>query len=222
MSEIMQSLFETGAHLGYRKSRRHPSVQDHILVTKNTRDMIDLEKTEQALNTALEALKEIKQAGKMILFVGSKPEARDITIGIAGSLNMPYVDERWIGGTLTNFSEIRKRVERLADLQYKQEKNELIFKTKKEKLLIEREIARLTKNFGGLLFMNKLPDALFIIDSRTESIAVIEAQRKNIPVFALANTDCDITTINYPIVCNDASRATITRITEYVRKELSA
>lgn len=208
---------DTGAHIGYSKSRRHPSVIDHIKIAKQTRDIINLEKTSEQLREAKDFLKSIKDSGGQVLYVGTKPEAQRITREYADIANMPFVEMRWLGGTLTNFEEIQKRVERLEKLLDQEEKGELVFQTKKEKLMLEREIESLEEKFGGLRSMKKLPSALLIIDPRAEHIAEEEAWQMNIPTVALANTDCNIDRINYPIVANDTNIASI----EFFTKELT-
>lgn len=209
MQEIIQKMFDAGAHLGYSKSRRHPSTTPFIFTTKNRGDVIDLEKTAEQLETAKETLKGLAAGGKQVLFVGTKPEGRRVMRDAAEKLDMPYVDQRWIGGTLTNFKEIRKRVDRLMDLQYKREHNELVFKTKKERLMLEREIEKLDKNFGGLTSLKDMPAMVLVLDSGAEHIAVDEANRLGIPVMAIANTDCNLDNVNFPIVANDTAVASI-------------
>ncbi len=204
-NKIIDAMFNVGAHFGYSKSRRHPSAKPFIFGAKNKVDIIDLEKTAESLAVAKEFIESLAQSGKKILLVGSKPEAKRWISDAAKSIDMPYVDERWIGGTFTNFSEIKKRAARLEDLMAKKEKGELAMYTKKERLLLDREIAKLTKNFGGITAMSKLPDAIFIIDPKHEINAMTEAQTLNIPIVALASSDCNIYDITYPIPANDAS-----------------
>lgn len=206
---LVSEMHQAGAHIGYSKTRRHPSTRDYIFTSRQKKDIIDLEKTAPQLEAAMKFIKDLKDAGKQILFVGTKPEAKRMVREAAEFIDMPVVEERWIGGTLTNAREIRRRVERLIDLSDKAEKGELVFQTKKEKLMLEREIERLEKKFGGLKNLVKAPAALFVIDSRKEHIAVEEARQTNIPVVALANTDCDISNVTYPIVANDTSVSSI-------------
>jgi small subunit ribosomal protein S2 len=209
MSTRVQELFDRGAQFGYSKTKRHPSVVPFIFTLKNRRDIIDLEKTAVQIEEAERIIKEIGDAGKSILFVGTKPEIRDQVRSIAESVSMPFVDRRWVGGTLTNFSEIRRRAELLLDLEYKREHNELVFKTKKERLMIERNIEKLQKNFGGITQLKKLPDIVFVVDPLHEDIAVTEASILGIPVVAIANTDCNITKVTFPIVANDTTRPSV-------------
>lgn len=212
----VKDMFDRGAQFGYSKTRRHPSTIPFIHSSKNRGDIINLERTVEQLAAAEEVLKGLGAAGKTVLFVGTKPEIRDLVVAAADALAMPYVDERWVGGTLTNFKEIRSRAERLIDLEYRREHNELIFKTKKERLMLEREIIKLKKNFGGITPLKALPDAMIIIDPLYEDIAVAEAASGGIPTIALANTDCNIDLVTYPIVANDATRPSV----EYFVKAL--
>lgn len=202
---IIEEMFQAGAHYGYQKSRRHPSVTPYIFATKNGVDIINIEKSYELLEKALEFFHGLASSGKTILFVGTKPEARKQLTEVALALNMPYVSERWVGGTLTNFSEIKKRITKLLDLRDQKEKGGLDKYTKKERLLIEREMADMTKNFQGLTNTIKSPDAVFVIDPKKEHIAVTEAHKMNIPVIAVLNTDCSLKQVEYGIIANDAS-----------------
>jgi len=215
----VNALFNAGAHYGYSKTRRHPSVASYIFGTKNKTDLINLEKTQVLLEQAKAFVAELGRTGKTVLFVGAKAEAKSIIQNKGAELDMPWVTERWIGGALTNFSEIKKRVARLEDLKDKREKGELDMYTKKERLLLDQEIAKLQRNFGGLVNLKKLPDAMIVIDSKREHIAVTEAQKMGVPVIALANTDTNISTIEYPVVANDGS---ISSISYFINELVSA
>ena len=198
-------MFKSGAHFGYVRSRRHPTVKPYIFGVKNKVEIFDLEKTNTLLDAALAYVAKIAAEGKQILLVGGKHEAREAIKDAAFACDLPYVSGRFIGGALTNFGEIRKRVERLETLTDEKEKGELAKYTKKERLLIDREIANLEEMFGGLIPLKSLPAALFVIDSKRETIAVEEARRKGIPVIALCGSDCNISLVDYPIVANDSS-----------------
>lgn len=213
---LVNEMFENGAHVGYSKTRRHPSAREFIFDSRQKKDIIDLEKTSTQLETALTFLQELKKADKQVLFVGTKPEARGIIRAAAELIDMPFVTERWLGGTLTNASEIRKRVERLVKLEDQTAKGELVAANKKEKLMLGREMERLEKKFGGIKTMKKAPAALFVIDAKKEEIAVTEARQMNIPVISLANTDCDISIITHPIVANDTNVSSISFFTNKV------
>jgi len=207
---IIEEMFRSGVHYGYSKSRRHPSTTPYIFATKNGVDIINIEKTQELLEKALETVSKFAASGKTILFVGTKPEARQQVIETALALNMPYVSERWVGGALTNFPEIKKRIIKLLDLRSQKEKKELDKYTKKERLLIDKEMDDMTKNFQGLTGITRTPDAVFVVDPKKEHIAVTEARKMNLPVIALLNTDCNLKQIQYPIIANDASVSSIT------------
>jgi small subunit ribosomal protein S2 len=202
-------MFGVGAHYGYSRSRRHPSTKPYIFGSKNHSDVIDLEKTEANLIKAEELLKAITGSGRQVIFVGTKPEIRDLVKTTAESLGMPYVDERWIGGSLTNWKQIKSRVDMLEDLGGKKEAETLMYKTKKEKLLIERKIEKLDRRFGGLSTLKGTPAAIIVIDAREEENAVAEASMMNIPIVALVNTDNNLDMISYPIVGNDNNRRSV-------------
>ena len=208
--DLMDSLFKAGAHFGFIKSRRHPSTKPFIFGAKNKIEIFNLEKTEESLNSALEFVKKLAAENKQILIVGGKSEAQAIARKAGESLDMPFVAGRWVGGTLTNFDSIRKRVEKLHDLVSQKEKGELSKYTKKERLLIDREIARLDVLFSGLSPMTKIPAAMFVIDSKKEAIAVAEAKQMGVPVIALCGSDCDIKKVDHAIVGNDSSVSSVT------------
>ena len=206
----IRRMFEAGAHFAYSKARRHPTAQPYIFGVKDKVEIFDLEKTDALLNEALEFVGVLAKEGKQILFVAGKNEARETIKSIALSLDMPYVAGRWIGGTLTNFDEIKKRITRLEALIDEREKGEFARKyTKREQVLLGREIASLESAFGGLVSMKELPAALFVIDTKREHIPVEEAKKRNIPVVALMNSDCDAESADYPIFANDAGTRSI-------------
>ncbi len=206
----IEEMFRAGVHYGYSKSRRHPSTLPYVFATKSGVDIINIEKTEELLQKAAEAVSKFASTGKTILFVGTKPEAKQQIVETALALNMPYVGERWVGGALTNFPEIKKRILKLLDLREQKEKGGLDKYTKKERLLIDREMEDMTKNFQGLVGITKTPDAIFVVDPKKEHIAVTEAKKMNLPIIALLNTDCNLKQIEYPIVANDASVSSVT------------
>ncbi len=208
-NSVVDALFSVGAHFGFIKSRRHPSTKPFIFGVKNKIEIFDLEKTSQSLNKALEFVQDLGSRNAKILFVSGKNEAKSAITLTAESINMPYVAGRFIGGTLTNFPEIRKRVEKLESLVSQKEKGELVKYTKKERLLIDREINRLREFFFGLSVMKNLPAALFVVDSKKESIAVKEAKMMGIPVISLSGTDNNLNEVDFPIPGNDASRTSI-------------
>ena len=205
----IESMFGAGAHFGLGRSRRHPTVAPFIFGTKNMTDIFDLEKTSGSLDAAKAVVEALAKEGKTILFVGGKKEASIATKNAGMALNMPYVDGRWIGGTLSNFGQVRKRIDRYEKLLSEREKGELMKYTKRERMLIDKEIASLEKMFYGIVSLKKMPEALFVIDPRREKIAVKEATDMGIPVIALAGSDCNITEVTHPVLGNDASKSSI-------------
>lgn len=201
----IQTLFDAGAHFGYARARRHPTAVPYIFATKDRTDIFDLEETQKRLDAARAFASSVSGSGKQILFVGGKHEVTEIVRAAAEKAGMPYVAGRWIGGTLTNFKIIRKRIDRLQKLMQERESGELEKYTKRERLLIDREIQELLVRFGGLVTMADLPGALFIIDTRHEDTAVREGNQLNIPIIGLASSDCDFSLTQYPIPANDTS-----------------
>jgi small subunit ribosomal protein S2 len=204
-SSIVEEMFMAGVHYGYGKSRRHPSVSPYIYATKNKGDIINLEKTVSQLEAAKEFVKGLGAKGKTVLLVGTKPEAKVLIKDSAESIGMPYVTERWIGGTLSNFSEIKRRIAELENYRKDSKEGGLEKYTKKERLMMAKKMEKLARYYEGLLSLKKLPDAIFIVDAREEHIALSEAQATDVPVVALVNSDSNVRGINHPIVGNDAS-----------------
>lgn len=202
---IVEKMFKAGAHYGYSKTRRHPSVSSFIYSTKNKGDIIDLEKTSSMLDEATLFIKNLGAQNKTVLFVGTKPEAKVVTKDVAESLNMPYVTERWIGGTLSNFTEIKKRILELENYQKDSATGGLDKYTKKERVVMAKKMEKLARYYTGLLGLKKAPDAIFIVDAKSEHIAATEARKSNIPVVALVNSDSNIKGIDYPVVANDSA-----------------
>lgn len=200
----VEKMFEAGAQYGYSKTRRHPSISPFIYTTKNKTDIINLEKTHEMLSKACEFVKSLGARNKVILFVGTKPEAKETIKTLALSLNMPYVTERWIGGTISNFIEIKKRINELENYRKDEKEGSLEKYTKKERVVMAKKMEKLAKYYSGLVGMKKIPDALFIIDTKAEHIAATEARKGDLPVVALINSDSNIKGIDYPIVGNDA------------------
>jgi len=213
---LIDALFAAGAHFGYRRSKRHPTAASYIFGVKNSVEIFDLEKTRAALQKAGAFMKTLATSGKAALFVGGKNEAREAVKNGALKLGLPYVAGRWVGGTLTNFGNIRGRIDKMLDLRAKREKGELAKYTKKERLLIDRDIARLEELFGGLVPLAALPAALFVIDPGKEHTAVEEARKTGIPIVALASSDCDFSVAEYVIPGNDASRQSISYFVERI------
>ena len=209
-ADTVDQMFDAGAHYGLAKARRHPSVKKALFGTKHQTDVFDLTKTAEYLEKAKSFAQTLGTERKALLFVGGKPETHKIVRDAAVSVGAPYCVGRWIGGTITNFPEIKKRVARLQKLQADKDSGALAKYTKFERLQIDREIAKLQTMYEGLIPLNeKLPHALCVVDPRREIISVREAAMKRIPVIALANTDCDLSDVTYPIPGNDASAKSI-------------
>jgi len=212
----IDEMFSVGAHFGFAKSRRHPSAIPFIFGKKSDVEIFDLEKVEQKLNEAKEFVAKIASQKKQILFVGGKKESQNIIKDVAEKIEMPYVSGRWIGGTLTNFDEIKLRVKKLLDLSSQKEKGELGKYTKKERLMIDRLIEKLTTRFGGIVSMTSKPGVVFIIDADKESIARDEAIKMGVPVISLMSTDCNMTKVQYAIPANDTSVKSIRFFSEEI------
>ncbi len=216
-SNLIERLFKAGAHFGFSKSRRHPTVTPYIFTNKQGTDIFDLEKTAELLSVAKEKIKEIGKQGKTVLFVGTKDEVSKLVKAAALKAESPYVTNRWIGGVLTNFTEIRKRLARLKELVSERESGELERKyTKKERVIIGREIDKLMFNFEGISTLERTPGMMVVVDPRHDHIAVTEANYVKVPVVGIMSSDSDLSTVTQPIVINDA----LTTSVELVLQEL--
>jgi small subunit ribosomal protein S2 len=216
-STLIQRLFNAGAHFGFKKSRRHPTVVPYLFTTKDGVDIFDLEKTAATVESVKELVKQAGLAGKTVLFVGTKDEAVNIVKKSAEAAGAPYVVNRWIGGMLTNMSEVKKRINRLEALTNEATSGELERKyTKKERVMIGREMDKLAFNFGGIKDMTKTPDYMLVVDPRHDHIAVTEAKSRNVPVIAIMSSDCDASLINYPVVVNDSLQTSVSLILEEI------
>ncbi len=191
---------------------------EYIFMENNGIHIIDLNKTLKCLEEATFALKNIVRSGRKIMFVATKKQAKDIVSEEATRLNMPFVTERWLGGMLTNFATIRKSLKKLAQIEKMMKDEAYDNLTKKEKLMMTREKAKLQKQLGGISDLNRLPAALFVIDVKREHIAVAEAQKLNIPVFAMVDTNSDPSVVDFPIPANDDAFKSISLILKYVGK----
>lgn len=208
--DIIERLFKAGAHFGFRKSRRHPTVRPYLFTTKDGTDIFDLEKTAASLAAAKEALTEAGKNGKVMVCVGTKDEASKIVNEIAVANGLPYVTNRWIGGMLTNFGEIKKRIARLLELTAEAESGELERKyTKKERVVLGREMDKLEFNFGGIKTLERTPEMLIIVDPRHDKTAVSEARELGIKTVGLMSSDSNVESVTYPIVVNDALSSSI-------------
>lgn len=199
----MKSLLEAGAHFGHQTRRWDPRMRPFIFTQRNGIHIIDLQQTVRRLEEASEWVAETVANGGMILFVGTKKQAMETIQAEASRCNMPYVNTRWLGGTLTNFTTIQSRIDHLVHLEHALNRGEYDRLPKKDILKIEEEVERLNRHFGGIKEMTKLPAALYIVDPSMEYIAVAEANRVGIPIVAMADTNCNPNLIDYPIPSND-------------------
>lgn len=206
----IKRLFDTGAHFGQVKSRRHPSMKPFLVGTKGRQEIIDLAKTSGQLEAAKGVMAALAKDGKTILLVGGKVEIAALVKKAAQDIAAPYVATRWLGGTISNWSEIKKRIGRLAELEDMAATGALAKQhTKLESVRLEREKKRLMERLDGLTTLEKRPDALLIVDTKHEKHAVKEANDAGIPIIAVMSSDCDLSEVAYPIVANDASRETV-------------
>lgn len=202
----MPSLLEmlkAGAHFGHQKSRWHPKMEQYLFGARNGVHVIDLEKTLAELQKALEFVKNMAASGKLILFVGTKRQARDLVRAAAEACGMPYLVERWIGGMLTNFDEMKRRLKKYKSLKDQVATGEVEKYTKKEQIKIKKEIEKMDRYLIGLTALEKLPDAIYIADMRAEKTAVLEANRKNVPIIGVCDSNVNPEKAQYVIPAND-------------------
>lgn len=199
----MKSLLEAGAHFGHQTKRWNPKMRPYIFTERNGIHIIDLQQTITGLTQAYHFIADLTAGGQKVLFVGTKKQAQEAIQEEAGRVNQFFVTQRWLGGTLTNFVTIRKRLRHLAELEQRRDSGDFAKLTKAEGLKLEEEIGKLNRVFGGMKNMDRLPGALFVVDPHKEELAVREARKLNIPVVAMVDTNCDPELINYVIPCND-------------------
>lgn len=209
-------MLKAGVHFGHQKSRWHPKMRQYIYTARNSIYIINLEKTKAKLEQALSFISDTVAKGGTILYVGSKRQAKDIIKQNAEAVGMPYVIDRWIGGTFTNYETIRKLIKKYKDLDGQRERGELHKYTKKERLVIEEEIDKMKKVVGGITELNQLPAAVFVIDLKVDRTAVREAKKRGIPIVALADTNVSPEGIAYPIPANDDATKSIELMTSLV------
>lgn len=206
----LQELLEAGVHFGHQVRRGHPRMKPYIYGARDGVHIIDLTQSDKFLKEACEFVQSLGREGKVLLFVGTKKQARPIIEETIKELNAPYLTERWIGGFLTNFEEIKKNIKLLKDFKAQKEKGELSKYTKKEQLLLDRKMAKLEKDFKGVMELEVLPDAIFVVDAVSDNIAVREANRLGIKIVAIADSNCNVSEIDYPIPGNDDAIKSIT------------
>ena len=210
----MKQLLEAGVHFGHQTRRWDPRMAEYIFQARNGIHIIDLQKTSKKIDEAYAFIKEQAEEGKTILFVGTKKQAQECVKEAAEKSGMFYVNERWLGGTLTNFKTIRKRIERLAELEKMQEDGTFEVLPKKEVILLKKEMDKLQKNLGGIKEMTQIPDVIFVVDPKKEHIAVQEARKLNIPLVGLVDTNCDPNDVDYVIPGNDDAIRAVKLVTD--------
>ncbi|WP_130733468.1 30S ribosomal protein S2 [Flavobacterium sp. J27] len=208
----VKELLEAGVHFGHMTRKWDPNMAPYIYMERNGIHIINLYKTAAKIEEANEALKKIAASGRKILFVATKKQAKDIVAEKAAACNMPYITERWPGGMLTNFITIRKAVKKMASIDRMKKDGTFNTLSKKEKLQVDRLRAKLEKNLGSIADMSRLPAALFVVDVKAEHIAIKEAQKLNIPVFAMVDTNSDPRPIDFVIPANDDASKSIEKV----------
>jgi len=218
MSKIpsLLDLLKAGAHFGHQKSKRYPKMEPYIYTQRDNVDVFDLEKTQEKLKSALEFITKVVEKGGTVLFVGTKRQAKAIVKKYADEASSPYVIERWVGGTFTNFSNIIKLIKKLKEFEENKAKGELQKYTKKEQLDFEREIERLNTLIGGIKNITKTPEAIFVIDLKNEKTALREAKKMKIPIIALTDSNVNPKGVDYIIPGNDDAIKTIDLITSLI------
>ncbi|NCD01213.1 30S ribosomal protein S2 [bacterium] len=214
----LEEMLKAGMHFGHRTNHWHPKMKPFIFTQRNGIYIINLQKSQEQLKTALDLMTNLAKENKNILFVGTKQQVKQPLKEMAIETNMPFVVGKWLGGCLTNFSVIKKSIKKYLDLKQKQESGKFDKYTKKEKLNFERQIKKMDEKLGGLVNLNKLPDALFVWDVKEEKTAVTEAKKKNIPVIAICDTNVNPEEVNYPIASNDDSTKTITLVLNTIKE----
>jgi small subunit ribosomal protein S2 len=219
-TELIKQLLEAGAHFGHNRARWNPKMKEFIFGERSKIYIIDLEKTVEYLNKARQFLKDIAGKGEPILFVGTKKQAQDVIFEAAQRSGMPFVKERWLGGTLTNFKTIRNSIKRLNEIETMEKDGTFAAITKKEKAILTKEMEKLRKNLQGIVDMKKMPGAIFIVDAKKEEIAVKEARKLSIPIAAILDTNADPDLIDYPIPANDDAMRSIKLIIDLVTQSI--
>lgn len=209
-----EELLDAGVHFGHLRRKWNPNMAPYIFMERNGIHIIDLYKTQAKVEEAASALKQIARSGKKVLFVATKKQAKEIMSDLVSRVNMPYVVERWPGGMLTNFATIRKAVKKMASIDKMMENESFRTMSKRERLQITRERAKLEKNLGSISDLNRLPAALFVVDILKEHIAIAEARRLNIPTFAIVDTNSNPLLVDFPIPANDDASKSIALITK--------
>lgn len=215
-----EEMAKAGLHFGHRTSAVHPKMMPYLYGVRNTVHVIDLEKTKEKLAEALKFIQELISENKVLLIVGTKVQVKDMAKELARECGLPFITERWLGGTFTNFDIIKKRVDYFKDLEKKKAEGELEKYTKKERAKIDLEIRDLETKFGGVKDLEKLPDAVFVLDMKKDALAVKEAREKGVKVIGISDTNIDPTLADYPIPANDDAISSVQYILDRVREAI--
>ena len=221
MKTNFKELLEAGVHFGHLKKKWNPKMSPYVFMEKNKIHIIDLNKTISKLDEACRSLKQIAKSGKKILFVATKKQAKSIVAESAKSLNMPYITERWPGGLLTNFSTIRKSIKKMNSIDTMKEDGTFDTLSKREKLQIERTREKLELNFGSIENMNRIPEAIFVVDINKEHIAIAEANKLGMRSYAMVDTNTNPKLVDFPIPANDDSTKSISKIMQIISEALA-
>lgn len=216
----LTDLLESGAHFGHQVKRWNPKVKEFVYGEQDGVHIFDLVKTKEALETALAEITKTIKEGKSILLLATKKQAKDKALEIAHDTDVSVVTDRWLGGTITNFAQIKKSIDLLADMKAKFSSGFYAKYTKKERLLLEREKDRLERFFGGITTLKKTPDLLIVVDIRKEATAIREANRKNIPIIGLVDTNSDPNMVDFPIPMNDDAAKALELVLDYIKQAI--
>lgn len=216
----LAEMMKNGVHFGHQKSRRNPKMDEYIFTTKKGINILDLQKTQERVNQALEFIKALRAGGKQILFVGTKIQAKNLVQDIARATDMPFVVERWLGGTFTNFKVIRGRTRYLTESEDKLARGEFKKYTKFEQMKKIEELEKMEKRMGGIKHMTELPAAIFATSIKEDILAITEAKKMGIPVIAIADTNVNPSLVDYPIPANDDAISSIRLILSYAYKAI--
>jgi small subunit ribosomal protein S2 len=214
----MQDLLSAGVHFGHQTRRGNPKMREYIYGARDGVHIINLEHSEKLLKEAADFAFKLGQEGKMLLFVGTKKQAQSLIKEAAESAEAPFINYKWVGGFLTNFDEIRRNIKKMTDLKEKKQKGELSRYTKKEQLLMTRKMEKFDREMGGIVHLDKMPDALFIMDCVTERISLLEANRMGLPVIAVTDSNSDPSQVTYPIPGNDDATKAIKIMVDTIAK----
>jgi small subunit ribosomal protein S2 len=213
----LEEMAKAGLHFGHRTSRINPKMKPYISSVRNAVHIIDLEKTIDCFEQALKFIQDLASQGKIILFVGTKIQSKDLVKEAAEECKLPYINQRWLGGTFTNFKTLKKRIDYFKELEEKKKKGELEKYTKLERIRMDEELKKLEIKFGGIKNMNELPDAIFALDMKKDALAIKEAKTKGIKIISIADTNIDPGLADYPIPANDDAMSSIKYILDKVK-----